>query len=251
MATVTQRIKEVKQPRGGYINPRDLEVIHLVSDSQLNENENIHPSLVGLAVDYLTRFVSGTSKDDSFRISILGAELIGEERYANKLLKNITGLNPMSVYSVCQLVGFDVCFRSGPAGYVPVQEILPDAATIENIIEMVERGKKFFSEYGPIMKDGFTLDGGYTKIIDKGDGDFLTSTTLWDFKVSINSPTSAHTLQLLIYYLMGKRSFLKDIFTPLQYLGVFNPRLNAIYRIPIQSISETIVAEVESQVIGY
>ena len=59
--------------------------------------------------------------------------------------------------------------------------------------------------YGPVVKDGFTFDGGYTDIVTAGDGDFLTFDTLWDFKVSIKPPTNANTLQLLMYYIMMRR----------------------------------------------
>ena len=57
MKSVTQRIKEVKQPRGGYVNPRLFETHQLSVERQLNDEENIHATLVGLCVDYMTRFV--------------------------------------------------------------------------------------------------------------------------------------------------------------------------------------------------
>lgn len=68
----------------------------------------------------------------------------------------------------------------------------------------MNRGIKFFDQYGPITLDGFVFVGGYTDIVSSGDGDFLTKDTLWDFKVSKDKPKSAHTLQLLMYYIMGK-----------------------------------------------
>ena len=53
VCSVTQRIKQVKQPRGGYINPRNLTSIPLGDGIEsLNDEENVHASLVGLAVDY-------------------------------------------------------------------------------------------------------------------------------------------------------------------------------------------------------
>lgn len=42
-ASVTQRIKQVKQPRGGYIKPKELEVISLGDSADaLNPEENVH-----------------------------------------------------------------------------------------------------------------------------------------------------------------------------------------------------------------
>ena len=84
--SVTQRIKQVKQPRGGYIKPKELEVISLGEGANaLNSEENVHASLMGLAVDYLTRLMTGASAEDAFHISLLGAEKIDETKRAKKL----------------------------------------------------------------------------------------------------------------------------------------------------------------------
>jgi len=134
VCSVTQRIKQVKQPRGGYINPRNLTSIPLgdVIES-LNDEENVHASLVGLAVDYMTRFMSGDPVDDAFKISMMGASLIKEEKKAAKLMANVRGLDDNSIANAVKLSGFDVCFRAGGVGYKPVDGIAPDEATIENI----------------------------------------------------------------------------------------------------------------------
>lgn len=42
---------------------------------------------------------------------------------------------------------------------------------------MVERSLKFVEEYGPIILEGFTFEGGYTDIVQAGDGDFITEDT--------------------------------------------------------------------------
>ena len=250
MKSVTQRIKEIKQPRGGFVNPKLFDEIMLGESDQLNEQENIHPSLVGLAVDYLTRYTLGANVKDAFRISFLGARLINAEFIADSLSSKIKGLDDKSIISACKLVGFDVCFRASIAGYRPVEDIVPDQETIDNIRMMVNRSLKFFDKYGPITKDGFTFEGAYTNIVSTGDGDFLTYDTLWDFKVSKSKPSSAHTLQLLMYYLMGKRS-IHDEFEHILKIGVYNPRLNSIYLLDISDISDDIVNLVETEVIGY
>ncbi len=115
---------------------------------------------------------------------------------------------------------------------------------------MVKRSILFFNKYGPIIKGGFTFDGGYTDIINSGDGDFLTSDTLWDFKVSKNNLTSVQTLQILIYYIMGIHS-MHDEFRSIQKLGIFNPRINCTYLKVITDIPTEIIAEVSTKVIGY
>lgn len=73
MYSVTKRISMIKQPRGGYINKKDFVVIQFEDGIKLNENENINAGLVGLAVDYMTRFMMGTKREVAFSISLIGA----------------------------------------------------------------------------------------------------------------------------------------------------------------------------------
>lgn len=250
MASVTQRIKQIKQPRGGYLNPKLFEQVVFNDNKSLNSNENIHASLVGLVVDYLTRFLSGASKEEAFKISLTGARIIQELRQADNLLSGIEGLDDQSITNACQLVGYDVCYRVGVRAYKPVELIQPDQQTIENIRILVTRSLDFLTQYGPVVADGLSFEGAYSDLITAGDCDFLTSDTLWDFKVSVNGPTSAHTLQLLIYYLMGKRSIHSE-FQTVTSLGVFNPRLNKAYLLRLDEIADEVLSEVEEVVIGY
>lgn len=184
MYSVTGRIRVIKQPRGGYISRKQFTVSSLDDGIDLNENENINPSLIGLVVDYMTRFLMGALKEEAFEISLLGAEIAKDNFNAYRLLDKIKGLDYESVDSACKLVGYDVCFRAGMMGYKSVEEIKPDIKTINNIVTMIRRSLHFWNEYGPIVKDGFTFEGGYTPVISTGDGDYLTKDTLWDFKVS-------------------------------------------------------------------
>lgn len=250
--SVTQRIKQVKQPRGGYINPKMLKVLELDGGGidELKPEENIHAILVGIAVDYMTRFMSGTPVEEAFQISMLGAKIIKEEKKAQTLMADIKGLDNKSITNAVKLSGFDVCYRAGIMGYRPVDGIEPNAATIENIRTMVERSLKFFEQYGPKVLDGFTFEGGYTDIVNSGDGDFTTEDTLWDFKVSKAKPKKEYTLQLLMYWRMGLHSIHNE-FKTVKYLGIYNPRMNIVYRLDIKDIPDEVISEVEQDVIGY
>ena len=257
MASVTQRIRSISQPYGGYIPRKNFLIKQLDDGKNLHPKENINPSLVGMAVDYLTRFLMGTPREKAFTISLIGATFYDLSTrstsglsHARHLLEEIEGLDEKSVKAACQLVGYDVCFRAGISGYKPVDEIQPDSNTIENIITMVNRNLSFWKEYGPIIKDGFTFEGGYTETINTGDGDFLTEDTLWDLKVLKKEPTSQNTLELLIYYLMGIHSIHPE-FKKIQKLGIYNPRLNKVYTIKIDEISDEVIEEVSTKVIGY
>lgn len=200
MSSVTQRINEIKQPRGGYIKPSSMEVIEMKKNEELYESENVAPSITGMVVDYMTRFLMTGDKKEAFSISIRGAEIARAN--AEKYLKHIKKLDEKSIVNACKLVTFDVWYRNtmnamyakGP------EETNPDKKTIDNIRIMIERSLEFWKLYGPIIKDGFTFEPhGYTNVVNTGDGDYLTVDTLWDFKVSKAKPTNKHTLQLLMY----------------------------------------------------
>ena len=242
--SVTQRVRQVSQPRGGYLKPKDFDEIILGPGiEELNEEENVEPNLVGTAVEYLTHFMTGASLETAFYISIMGARLIGKEMEAEALLKKVKGLDDNSIVSALKLTGFDTCRRAGFSNYKPVEQIEPDNATIENVRTMVNRSLHFFDIYGPKVLDGFTFRGGYTETVSSGDGDFTTKDTIWDFKVLKDKIKPKYTLQLLMYWRMG--------FNNLKYLGFYNPRLNKVYRIEVDKISEAIINEVDREVIGY
>jgi hypothetical protein len=257
MATVTQRIRQIQQPRGGYVNPRSMQVTQFVdgADSPLDHKaEKVHASLVGLAVDYLARLANGAEPRTAFAISLMGARNLGPDVFA-AALKETERLTPgridsAAVTTACKLAGYDVAYRVGPEFHNPDALTTPDALTVEHILVMVERSLAFFRDHGPITLDGFSFPGAFTALVTNGDGDFLTHDTVWDFKVSVNGPTKDHTLQLLMYLLMGQRSGQPE-FTTISRLGVFNPRLNRAYRIAVAEIPAEVVTEVSRAVIGY
>ncbi|MGI6217847.1 MAG: hypothetical protein ACOYIK_09580 [Coriobacteriales bacterium] len=180
LATVTLRAEKAKQPRGGFIRPRDLEFTQLAGDEadDLNPNESVSPGTMGMAVDYLTRFMNGTPAAQAFGISNKGAKMVHEEDLFENLLQSISGLDDESIVAVARLTGFDAAFRAGRATYRPVMDINPDTPTIENIRTMVNRALQFFEEFGPVVLDGLKFEGGYTGYVATGDGDFLTKNTL-------------------------------------------------------------------------
>lgn len=284
MATVKQRVKEVKQPRGGYVNPSAFVVITRNDGVELNPVENIPATIIGTVVDYMTRFLTGTPKEKSFEISLKGVELVsnfleynnitsdGIKETAHKLFDNIKGLDEMSIICACKLVTYDFFYRNfnASANAPSPQDIEPDKPTVENIITLLNRSVSFIDEYGPIVQGGFSFNppvenkalydamldtkqgtyGGYTPTVSKGDGDFLSLHTLWDFKVLRSKINSQHTLQLVMYYLMGKHSG-QPIFDDIMNVGIFNPRLNEVYILDMETVSEDTIKEIESAVIGY
>lgn len=278
MPSVTARINQIKQPRGGFIKPSDMVVEQQNDGVTLNPEENVHASIVGMSVDYLTRLMNGAKPEDAFGISLRGAKLAdefgvkGALTAAIKMLSGIKGLDDESIINACKLVTFDVWFRNTPAAMMAktYKETNPDKATIENIKTLVQRSMSFFKKYGPITQDGFTFEpvngnesdykrmvetgkgtyGGYTGTVETGDGDFLTEDTLWDFKVTVSEPTNKHTLQLLMYWIMGQHSG-QPIYKGITKIGIFNPRLNKVYLFKINSLPTDIIEFVEKEIICY
>ncbi len=272
MYNVTQRATSVKQPYGGYIKLSQFEKTDYFDGIVLNDTENIHPTVIGLAVDYLTRYAIGTDKEEAFRISLMGAERA--EKAGKKdsisivtaLLSEIDGITDTAIINACKLVTFDVWKRNVMLAYTAkdYKDTNPDKATIQNIHTLVSRSIAFFEKFGPIVKEGFTFEpaekndlpymlgnyGGYSTVVSSGDGDFLTADTLWDFKVSKSKPSSKNTLQLLMYWIMGQHSGQK-IFNGIDKIGIFNPRLNDVYLLDMKDVPEQIINVVEREVICY
>ncbi|MCI4659575.1 hypothetical protein [Cryobacterium zhongshanensis] len=289
MATVTQRIKQVTQPRGGYVNPRAMSWMQLGDGTPqlLNHRaENVSPAAVGTAVDYLSRLANGAAPEDAFLISIEGAvrlhlsEVLStldisrltpvldvgylrdetatqEMVHVVDVLTQLKSLRPGvipdddAIRAAVHLVGYDIAYRRGAGSYFG-EHTPPDAVTTAHIRTMVERAVAFFTKFGPVTEDGFLPVNRLSKttLVDSGDGDFLTADTLWDFKVSVAPPTAVHTLQLLMYLLMGLRSG-QEQYGQIEYIGIFNPRLNIVYRLAFADVSADVVRAVSHEVIGY
>ena len=149
-------------------------------------------------------------------------------------------MDKQSIICACKLCGYDVCYRSSPTKYRPVENIEPDQETINNIRIMVNRSLHFFEIYGPIVKNEITFEGGYSALVTAGDGDYLTENTLWDFKVSKRPLTTKSTLQILMYYIMSQRSIHQEL-KKIEFLGFFNPRQNKVYIYSVKQLDKSII----------
>lgn len=262
MSSVTKRISEIKQPYGGYIRPSQFEGLVFRDRYSLHEQENVHPSIVGATVDYLTRFLVGEPVEKAFVIPLEGAyraqALSNRKDFLEEalgFLSKIQDINTQSIINACKLVSFDVWARNPMAAMglaKDANEINPDTATVDNILIMVHRAMFFWHVYGPVVKTEFTFEpDGYTQVVNSGDGDFLTPNGMWDFKVTKKAkPTSAHTLQLLMYWIMGKHST-QPIYDDIKTIGFFNPRLNVLHSMEVDNIPSEVIEEVEKEVICY
>lgn len=266
--SVTQRIrgvpeahiKGIRQPQGGYL---PIELFH---SKELDDGgievlgpENISPGIVGLAVDYLTRFQFTNNAEMSFPVARKGMEKllelyeIDERKYFDELMNKIEGVDDTSIVAACRLAGFDSVFRAGR--YSPVREILPDKTTISNIKRMVKRCEIFVHDKSILDDDivwGPTFQGGYTDTVSYGDADFCTAFFMCDIKTSEKPPGKNDTLQVLMYLLLARHA--ANDFNGFRYLSIlalFNARTNIEYSLDLFEVDEKIQHEVEYDIIGY
>lgn len=102
MMSVTQRIKMIIQPRNGYLNINSFKVEQYFDSIKLNEIPSHYKSLQELLVDYLVRYLSGSSKSAAFKISLKDANLVSKTEVAKELLEKIKVLDKGSVYNACK-----------------------------------------------------------------------------------------------------------------------------------------------------
>lgn len=260
MLSVTQRIATVSQPQGGYI-PNELFLQTQYEDYKellpIHTEDKYLLALQGTAVDYLTRFMLFSDKQSAFHISILGAKKL-DDAYENtdafhhitELLDKISGLDDDSIRTACQIVGYDVVYRMSMRFYRDVDTIVIPDEMVSNIRVMVNRCLEFLRIVGPVISDELTFEGGYTELVSSGDGDYLTTDTLIDFKVSIKPFSNKWSLQLLMYYLLGLHSVHSE-YQSISQLCVFNPYENKSYIIQLTDVSDETKYKVSHDVLGY
>ncbi len=252
MASVTSRIKTVIQPEDGYIAPEMMSALQRNDSYVPCDRENISSELACLAVNYLTRI--GISKSDKHKLSVLeravfGAVYANEKELAKKLYTQITSDDENSaVLSAIRLAEFEVYYKTRmyPVGK---HTDSPNTDTVKNIGIMANRCIEFFS--GKVISCGFDFEGGYSDCVCSGKGGYLTESSLWNIALSDAAPSIEDTLELLVYYIMGLRSYKNRLFKKIKRLGIYNPRLGKEYTISVSDIPKTVFAEVSEKVIGY
>lgn len=256
MPSVTQIVGTAHQPRKGYLPLSKFDMTEYSDGRSVSGEYNIHPAIVGLAVDYGTRLAQGAPSREVFSVALAGASLVGALSEAEELLgelDDIAGedgvLSSGSIVRICKLSGFDSAFRAGARAYKPVSEIEPDDQTVADIRTLIERTVEFFEENGPVIDSGFTFSGGYSDSIESGDADYLTADTIWDLKVRKAQPNKNSTLQVLLYYLLSLHSDQSE-FKGITKVGIYNPYLQCAWTVSVLDLDESMLREVEAEVLG-
>lgn len=266
MSSVTQRIKEIKQPRGGYVQWNDFNNINYNDGIEMKTDTRILPAMLGLVVDYLTRFMLTKNILESFNISIIGHEIYENQNlneYSllpnydfNKLLNTVKGLDFESIESAFILSHYDIYFRTNSSIYMKYKKSKEDLKITKddahNVKVLVERNLKFIKDYSPFIHIGLNFPKeSFTNIINSGDGDLVSKDYLWDIKTSKKIKRSPQDiLQIIVYYLMGLKGNVKG-FDQLKGIGFFNPMMNTVSTIQIKDIDSDVIDFISKFVIGY
>ncbi|VEU76073.1 hypothetical protein [Mycoplasmopsis columboralis] len=256
-ASVKSATRIIEQPSEGFLKTTDFQKIRIQDGIQLHKEENIHGNLTLPAIDHLTKFMLGENIISAFWLSWCGSYSKYLDWKEIKYLKNyyqlineITGLDDQSIINACKLVSFDICSYWTTDVYKPIEEINPDAETIENIRTIVQRNIKFFHEFGPILSTEFPVEDKNEEVNIFGEIDYVTYDTLWIIKPFKNSFRKERRLELLMYYIMGWHSEM-EMFKKINKIGYYNPRKNIVYTMDIHRIDPELIKWVSEFVLKY
>lgn len=236
----------------------------------INLQESISPTIMGLTVDYLTRLSLGQKKEEVLFASQYGRELleriivwkswnfstpspisnqISAEKltffkqlinyYDENFIQVDNSLSLKNALLVAKLSQYDAIYRAFYTDIHP-EQITLDEPTHDVIVQLIQRNLVILKkENNVVCTLIFTPDHTYhpfKKIIKSGDGDFYDDDFLWDLKVSSKKPSNKHFIQVMVYFLLGLNSSLREKFKKISNIGIINPRLNKVYKVAIKDI---------------
>lgn len=227
------------------------------------ENDgNINPMQLGVLVDYLTRLMLTCNVKESFDIPLQGLTVLetidsfGErEAYIEEIKQMLDNmevkLSDQTIQQASQLLPLDSLFRSGRMGVAP--EIGVETANwirllVNNSLHQLNLLNNY-GDAGDILTETI-FPGGYTEVVDKGDGDYMTKPALIDMKVSKYQPRKKYWQQLLTYYELGLHSDFNLAYQALDTLAIVNPRLNQLFTYSLADVNQEALKELAKNM-GY
>lgn len=247
---------------------KSFEFVQFQDKQDLSALEGINQSLIGNTMDYLTRLYhweqTGKKKARFKEIlrspyegamlaeahGIFGSLVIASEciktlgKHYDDISQRITAMLNLAKFEPYSK-GAVIVYTGGQSQEIYLDELQINAFTI-----MLKRCKKFFTGDNSIKYTGFNFSGGYSDLVTVGEGDYIAGNTLWDMKCSKNKPNSKHTLQVFMYYLMGKHSG-QEKFRDIINIGLYNPFKNCAWKLGARNISPFLENEIKYKVIGY
>lgn len=276
MTTATQAVRSAKQPRGGYVPPKMMVIMDFADDEYRDElvlgmsREKSQPAIVGVVVDYLTRFMleSRIGMDTTAmkwdRVPRHGIRndihMLSEEEYC-KVKERVQGLDADSVDAMFMLTAWDTMYRAGIE--IDPDTLHPDEVTTDHVIRMVAKALEMLGD-GEVAI-GPTFIGGMPDGIQSADADFIRDGWLVDMKVSKKeAPDITQTLQLAVYYIMGKMviegrgnppgmghfNTYRDAFRNMHGVEILNPRCGVMWRLLMKEVPDETIEAIIGDVMG-
>ena len=261
------------QPHGGFAPPKEMEEV-LLDDDPRDRYEwlvdttckmgSLSPQIRGLVFDYLLRvelaIMAGAAVDDAvlnaFQVSFMGANIAGRFDEAEKLAIKLVELykkqkrDRQRIAQVAsELVIYDAVFRG--AFYNPNAEVPKVNKDDKNALDlMLMAAECYLLEKEKIVSLGFSFRATGAENVCQSDGDLLTEDSIIEIKCSAKKPTSKHTLQLLLYYILGMHEYPNE-FKTIKFIKVLNPRLGRVYSYEIQKVGIDNLKHIEQKIMGY
>lgn len=230
---VRGRAAQASQPRGGLLPLIFFDQSQLGGAALTRRTESGHAGTIGSAVELIARWdLVGDPRADA-ELSVAALEAIRGVRRGEH---TESAIGRMAAYQ-----------RTWEWNDDEVDELEWEEGdgdeTLMHITEMRARVSRCFERLGrpvrpgtwPVHSERFHLDGHI---------DFVTADTIWDLKVSDTVPDRVDVLQLLLYWV----AFRDDPENGLEiaHLGIYNPRLDTVWRIAVTEIPMDVVGSVES-----
>lgn len=229
------------------------------------ERENLDASTMGTTIDLATRYFILKYKD-TFRQAKKGANILNlldtKERasysseltldtdyemplYGDALFEGANSLQykPLSKVTkgdydiIATMAYLEACYRSSITLQYPIKDL--NSVDFKHMKIFMKRCKNFFQHFGnPSVID---YEVGSETLY--GDGDYLSSNYLLDFKLYSRSPIqySRNRRQILMYYLLGKEQRRYPEFQTVKRLIFFNPRNDMAYVASIEDIPTDLI----------
>lgn len=280
MSSVSELVEKIEQPAFGILPVSKFERTELKQDSYVVAKKNSIPAVhLGLIVDYCVKYILGVKLSDILHVEYAGyAEHIrvSAVKYFNSLSeqsltqiyiederKKICLSDFVSqvenaetfedfVTNMLYVVQYGDFIRNIRYAYNRIGEVFTtkiSESDLRDILIFFMRTKGWISTFDKAIPMYKFKPYGYNNTVTSGEGDFCTKHTLWDLKVSNGEPTSKDTLQLLIYYIMAKRSG-NRMYKDVNSIGVYNPKLDTTWLCKIDDIDKSIIKHV-SNIIGF
>lgn len=231
--SVRGRAAQASQPRGGLLPLIFFDQSQLGGAALTRRTESGNPGTIGSAVELIARWdLAGDPRAD-VEPSVAALEAIRGVRRGEH---TESAIGRMAAYQRTwewnDDEGDELEWEEGDGD-----------ETLMHITEMRARVSRCFERFGRPVRPGtwavhserFHLDGHI---------DFVTANTIWDLKVSDTAPGRSDVLQLLLYWV----AFRDDPENGLEisHLGIYNPRLDTVWRIAVTEIPMDVVGSVES-----